>query len=686
VRFEGNDGGTAGGALSIEGSAFEVTNSVFVGNSSAVGNAIYASDFSTSADLSPGIVRNSTVIGEGEGSGIETDSPLEVVNSIVRGYGTGIAYSGPPGGLVASHNAFWENGADVSADGYALDPSNLRVDPKLDAEQRLLPGSPLIDAGRRTPGPFADLDGDARPAAGPSGRFAFDIGADEAPGEAQRVFRTDRGEYDLAIAGPAEAGALGEALLAGDWSGDGRDDLLLLARGAGRAFGLPSFAARLFGPLELRPELPGYLEIRSQPERALDALAGGDLDGDGRGDVALGSLPLVHALSGGAGLVGTHGVPGSGPPASPGTRGALAIGDLSGDGIGDLVIGDPASDDGAAEDAGAVRVLLGHPGFEATWDLAAGPTDVVIHGPAVGAALGTALALADLDTDGDLDLAAGDSAHVHVLLGPLAPGARRLALAPADARIAWPGLRALAAIDPTGEGRFDLAGASDSLRLVRGPFTAGQQLSASGPRSLEWTSEEPLSSLAVGDVLGDARAELIAGSAGSTWVLSGGVGAAGSVPLDELAPLAISGAGAAVGAADLDGDGRRDLIASAPPAGRAYLVYGGIAVDNCPGIPNPGQADADLDGNGDACQCGDASGDGRADGSDLGAIRGALAGAALPDAPQKCSVRGPVDASPAAATGLRADCSLVDAAVLARQLAGLGPGVAQACGPALGLP
>jgi hypothetical protein len=199
------------------------------------------------------------------------------------------------------------------------------------------------------------------------------------------------------------------------------------------------------------------------------------------------------------------------------------------------------------------------------------------------------------------------------------------------------------------------------------------------------------------------------------------------VPIDQLASLAVEDAsptsalGRDVGSADLDADGRADWIIGDPDAdvaGRAYLVYGGLEADNCPGLSNPAQTDGDGDGAGDACdrcplaadpqqrdlgrvasaadpggaapdgigdacQCSDVSGDGRGTAADLAAIRRALAGTAALAEPAKCNVRGPLDAAPRP-SGLRGDCSIADAAVLARQLAGLAPGVMQACAPALG--
>ena len=97
------------------------------------------------------------------------------------------------------------------------------------------------------------------------------------------------------------------------------------------------------------------------------------------------------------------------------------------------------------------------------------------------------------------------------------------------------------------------------------------------------------------------------------------------------------------------------------------------ALDVCPVEPDD-QADADGDGVGDACLCGDTSDDGLLGTADVTALRAFLAGASatLP-APQKCDVGG----APSGA------CNVVDATLLRRALAAQAPGVANVCPPFL---
>ncbi|MEX2206035.1 MAG: S8 family serine peptidase [Myxococcota bacterium] len=100
--------------------------------------------------------------------------------------------------------------------------------------------------------------------------------------------------------------------------------------------------------------------------------------------------------------------------------------------------------------------------------------------------------------------------------------------------------------------------------------------------------------------------------------------------------------------------------------------------DVCPFEPDPLQLDANSDGIGDACQCGDLSGDGLISSADADLLRDWLR--AIPPSPSalaRCNVKGPE-------IPLGADCRIDDWAVLERTLAGsLPPGIAQVCGPAL---
>ena len=112
--------------------------------------------------------------------------------------------------------------------------------------------------------------------------------------------------------------------------------------------------------------------------------------------------------------------------------------------------------------------------------------------------------------------------------------------------------------------------------------------------------------------------------------------------------------------------------------------------DNCRYVTNPSQSDVGgvgpgsvPDGIGDACQCGEVNDDGRVLALDLAALRAGLTGSTAGiTAAQRCNAIGPVDAT-VLSTGMRADCNVVDVAVVSRALAGQKPGIGQVCQSAL---
>jgi hypothetical protein len=107
-----------------------------------------------------------------------------------------------------------------------------------------------------------------------------------------------------------------------------------------------------------------------------------------------------------------------------------------------------------------------------------------------------------------------------------------------------------------------------------------------------------------------------------------------------------------------------EYVGPITPAGAADGDVDGTpdALDNCPFEPNPDQGDVDVNGIGDACECGDQTGDGRVDVLDLVGINAAILGS-VPISPlcdtnqdDRCNVSDIVGASQKI-FGRRAFCS-----------------------------
>ncbi len=558
---------------------------------------------------------------------------LTLVNNIIVGHPVGLDKQASGTVAAATTNDFFNNTANTA--GYTLGPGNLTVDPLL-LNGHLQAGSPMIDAGTRTPEPDIDVDAQPRFMAGVAGGpFRVDIGADEYTGAAQRIHDLDTGAPAFTLIGPGNASAtsngpndwIGYSVLADDITGDGRADLLTSAEdwaedfdnpphATGRTFGLFNFGSRVTGTRDLLTSSPDLdLVCGYNLQHIGSDLVSGDLNGDGTRDLIAGSFeddnagggtvtPTVFALWGGPSLAGVRPLNPTSPPdfalQAPGqdffsfaSKGALATGDLDADGVADLIVGDRLANHGAVAGTGAVFVMFGSAGLAGLHDLGTTPADYTLYGATAAAGLGAA-AVGRVNGDGLLDLVARTDTTAYVRFGPLSAGSDTTAAA--DVTIT--GLTAadadggrLLVADVTGDGQDDLIlGSGADLLVVPGPLGAGT-VDVSTAAVLTLAGAQP-SALAFADVAGDPRPDLIVGSKDTrqVFVIAGGVSAIGVQPALDLATtivkgLSISNFGWDVAAGDLDHDFRADIVvgsrgvqvpshpAGYQDAGTTYVVY-----------------------------------------------------------------------------------------------------------------
>ena len=304
--------------------------------------------------------------------------------------------------------------------------------------------------------------------------------------------------------------------------------------------------------------------------RAGLAVAGvGDLDGDGVGDLAVSEQGFTYAVP--RVTAGTSALAGAGL-ATPTTdyASALAGGDLTGDGLSDVVLGLPYLDSWA----GAAAVLAGPVASTpaSVWDAHA-----YLQGePMEYLAAGATVAAADVTGDGADDLLVsvpGDDL-VRVVEGPVAGW---LDLLNAEATLYGPSAgKLLATGDVDGDGVDDVlvANSSSDAWLVEGPVLDDVDL-VTDAVAVAVASTMNLGAAALGDVDGDGFDDVVLAGfdkASTAWLVQVFCGPVlGATPDYTLVgPTGASADALALG--DVDGDGADELLIGVPSQARAFLV------------------------------------------------------------------------------------------------------------------
>jgi hypothetical protein len=380
-------------------------------------------------------------------------------------------------------------------------------------------------------------------------------------------------EPDAVVEGVMGRRASASALAVADIDGDGVADLVEgIQDGSG-----DGFVSIAFGPMSGTMSLGDGVTITPMRDEPIgEWIAAGDADGDGYGDVLMGSWSrarygqahmLLGPLTADASILPSDLILHRPPEEQLGFHMAIAP-DVDGDDVNDILISAPWGD----HDDGAVYLVPGTTTGLQDPDVAA---THIFRGDSSDSCFGMeATILGDTDGDGVDDLAAG-CASVHVVPGGSAVGDYEVSDVE-TATIGWTTGWSntshdarLASVDYDQDGYGDLlvgepfADPDGAARLYPGPLAGDLD---SGDAVATWQGSEVGWMLASGDCTGDGEPDLLFGGVFGKYLSVGPV-TEGAVDVDSLPSFeTASYFGDLLFAPDWSGDGVQEIVVGEPAA------------------------------------------------------------------------------------------------------------------------
>lgn len=406
------------------------------------------------------------------------------------------------------------------------------------------------------------------------------------------------------FAGWQEADGLGRRVASlGDLDADGLDDVVIGSEHDSTLGAVSGALYRVDGPARgSLADAAALLPFEAGQSFAAGIDAGVDVTGDGVGDLLVSAFGGA-STKGSAWLVdgaawvdrGSASVDevaaGEVVASVPGTYGPYSVrflGDVNGDGVEDVALGEPAWDAGAVGSVGRIAVFPTD-GFVGTVDDA----DVIIEGPWTNAYFSGIDRIGDQDGDGLPELLASGGGG---LVGAVVSGTTSGNVLDVAMTLIYgdDGTFLRNVFDVDGDGREDVAavGQENVVSLLTALGSAPTRALGSPTFTFQWEENSGVYDvLPLGDLDGDGRSDMLIPQAWSDsgmqrlWVLMGeDVQAGGSLDAESVALSGVSVVTAALFgfsmalAGDVDGDGQDDIVLGAPDYSLGAVNAGGATL------------------------------------------------------------------------------------------------------------